>query len=188
MIVYEHNKLTVRHLKEADAALLVKWLSDPQVLTYYEGRDRPHDLALVKEHFYNGDESNVRCIIQYEGQDIGYIQYYPITDEERTEYGYDDFTGTIFGMDQFIGETDFWNRGIGTELITSMVRYLIIHAGAEKVVMDPQAWNERALRVYEKAGFVQKKYLQRHEWHEGEYRDCWVIEYASTKLRRDNIE
>lgn len=180
MMLYKHNKLLIRHLKETDADLLVKWLSDPRVLTYYGGRDCPHDQEMVREHFFDKDESSARCIIQYEGQDIGYIQYYPITDEERTEYGYDDFTGSIFGMDQFI-EPDFWNRGIGTELITSMVRYLITHEGAEKVVMDPQAWNERALRVYEKAGFVKKKYLQRHEWHEGEYRDCWIIEYASTE-------
>lgn len=48
----------------------------------------------------------------------------------------------------------------------------------DKIVMDPQAWNERALRVYEKGGFVKKKYLEKHEMHEGELRDCWLIEYA----------
>lgn len=177
MILYKHNRLTVRRLEETDAGLLAKWLSDPRVLAYYEGRDRPHDLELVNQHFFDRDESSTRCIIQYDGQDIGYIQYYCITDEERQEYGYLDFTGSIFGMDQFIGETTFWNRGIGTELITSMVRYLMFHEGAGKIIMDPQAWNERALRVYEKAGFIKKKYLKGHEWHEGEYRDCWIIEY-----------
>ncbi|WP_054954730.1 GNAT family N-acetyltransferase [Paenibacillus dakarensis] len=179
MIVYEHNKLIVRQLEEADASLLVKWLSDPRVLMYYEGRDRPHDLEMVKANFFDDDDSNTRCIIQYDGQDIGYIQFYRITDEERKEYGYAGFSGEIFGMDQFIGEASIWNRGIGTELITSMVRYLTVYAGAKKVVMDPQAWNKRALRVYEKAGFVKKKYIQRHEWHEGEYRDCWIMEYAA---------
>ncbi|UNK18625.1 acetyltransferase [Paenibacillus sp. N3/727] len=177
MILYTHNKLTIRYLAETDAPLLAVWLSDPLVLTYYEGRDRPHDLEMVKQHFFDDDESCTRCIVQYDGQDIGYIQYYAITDEERTEYGYVNFTGSIFGMDQFIGETTFWNQGIGTELITTMVRYLLFHEGADKIVMDPQAWNVRALRVYEKVGFVRKKYLQGHEWHEGEYRDCWIIEY-----------
>lgn len=179
MILYSHNKLVVRRLEETDAELLVKWLSDPKVLAYYEGRDRPHDLEMVKKHFLDEDKSITRCIIQYDGQDIGYIQYYCITDEEREQYGYNDFLGPIFGMDQFIGESSMWNRGIGTELITSMVYYLKSHEDAEKIVMDPQAWNERALRVYEKAGFVKKKYLPSHEWHEGEYRDCWIIEYCA---------
>jgi aminoglycoside 6'-N-acetyltransferase len=45
--------------------------------------------------------------------------------------------------------------------------------------MVPQAWNERALRCYEKCGFVKKIFLKQHEWHEGEYRDCWLIEFSS---------
>ncbi len=46
--------------------------------------------------------------------------------------------------------------------------------------MDPQAWNTRALRVYEKNGFKKKKYLEKHEMHEGELRDCWLIEYQGS--------
>lgn len=51
MILIQQNKLTVRTLTEEDAFLLVKWLSNPVVLEYYEGRDRVHDLELVKKHF-----------------------------------------------------------------------------------------------------------------------------------------
>lgn len=177
MRLYQHHQLTVRLLTDNDAPLLVKWLSDPQVLQYYEGRDRPHDLDLVKKHFYEKNEEIVQCIIEYNEQAIGYIQYYPISGEEIEEYGYQGFAGKIYGMDQFIGEVGYWNKGIGTKLIQSMVNHLIEHERADKIVMDPQAWNERALHVYEKCGFKKVKYLPRHEWHEGEYRDCWIIEH-----------
>jgi len=53
MIVYKTDDLLVRTLETSDQELLVKWLSDPRVLEYYGGRDRPHDLELVKEIFYN---------------------------------------------------------------------------------------------------------------------------------------
>ena len=46
---------------------------------------------------------------------------------------------------------------------------------------DPQAWNERAIRCYEKCGFKKVKLLPKHELHEGEYRDCWQIEYKSKR-------
>lgn len=36
--------LKIRALSPNDTAHLVKWLSDERVLTYYEGRDRPHEL------------------------------------------------------------------------------------------------------------------------------------------------
>lgn len=45
------------------------------------------------------------------------------------------------------------------------------------VVMDPQTWNKRAIRCYEKCGIKKVKILPEHEFHEGRYRDCWLIEY-----------
>ncbi|MNI31402.1 Bifunctional AAC/APH [compost metagenome] len=177
MILFQEDLLSIRTLTESDASLLVKWLSDPQVLEYYEGRDRSHDLALVMEHFYKQEQSTTRCIIQYNGEEIGYLQFYIIDDEEKEEYGYTGFQGNVYGMDQFIGEVSYWNKGIGTLLIINVVKYLF-QKGANKIVMDPQAWNHRALRVYEKCGFTKKKLLPEHEWHEGAFRDCWLIEYT----------
>lgn len=39
----KYGELIVRSLKHEDKALIVKWLSDNQVLKYYEGRNNPHD-------------------------------------------------------------------------------------------------------------------------------------------------
>lgn len=180
MILFQRDSLQVRLLQEEDAGLLVKWLSDPEVLAFYEGRDRPHDLPMVLDSFYTDEDDETRCIIEYDGQAIGYIQFYLITEEERVEYGYEDFIEGIYGMDQFIGEVRFWNQGIGTLLVKSMIDYLLQERNAGKIVMDPQAGNGRALRVYEKCGFRKKKLLPERELHEGIWRDCWLIEYDSS--------
>lgn len=177
MMIFRNEALTVRLLEEDDAPLLVRWLSDPQVLQYYEGRDRPHTPDMVKEHFYTRTEELTPCIVQYEGVNIGYLQYYPVDDEERAEYGYDDPAEIVYGMDQFIGEIAYWDRGIGSLLVRSTVEYLTGRLGASAVVMDPQTWNTRALRCYEKCGFQRKKLLPKRELHEGEFRDCWLMEY-----------
>ncbi|MCI3919440.1 acetyltransferase [Paenibacillus sp. TRM 82003] len=178
-MLFHKDNLGIRALLEEDAPLLVKWLSNPKVLEYYEGRDRTHDLDLVVKHFYEERDEITQCIIVYEGQDIGYVQFYPISKEERELYGYT-VDVVVYGMDQFIGETDLWNKGIGTTLVIS-VRDYIISQGVDIVVMDPQDWNQRALRCYEKSGFKKIKYLPEHEWHEGEKRDCWLIEYRVSK-------
>lgn len=147
MILFQEGKLSVRVLTDEDASQLSTWLSDERVLAYYECRDRPHDLDLVKKHFYNTQDNLSRCIIQYEQQEIGYIQFYPIDVEEREKYGYINESEIIFGMDQFIGEVEFWDKGIGTKLINATVE--------------------------------KRKLLEKHEWNEGEYRDCWLIEFAN---------
>ncbi|MCJ8010520.1 acetyltransferase [Paenibacillus sp. KQZ6P-2] len=178
MIILRQGDLAVRSLSVEDASLLLKWLSDPRVLEFYEGRDRPLDLEKVQEHFYREDSDSVRNIILYRDEPIGYIQFYEVDAEERELYGYGESQERIFGMDQFIGEPGCWNQGIGTQLIQAMTAYLFGSLQADRIVMDPQTWNSRAIHVYEKCGFVKKKLLPKREWHEGAYRDCWLIELA----------
>lgn len=182
MYYFHREQLAVRALTEEDAPLLVKWLSDPEVLQYYEGRDNAHDLDMVKQNYYDDEEEIYPCIVQYENVNIGYIQFYPIAETERIKYDYAATQEAIYGMDQFIGETAYWNRGIGTLLVSGMRDY-IISLGVNRIVMDPQTWNHRALRCYEKCGFVRKKLLPKNEWHEGEMRDCWLIEYQNIEKK-----
>ena len=176
MIFYKNGKLIVRSLEHSDKYLITKWLSDNEVLKYYEGRDNPHDEEMVEEKFYKKNMNKTRCIIEYCQLPIGYIQFYPISQKECEEFGYKNIQGTIFGMDQFIGETKYWEQGIGQLLIKSMTNFLISEKGAEKIILDPQVWNERAIRCYEKSGFIKTKLLPKHEFHEGELKDCWLME------------
>lgn len=177
MMLFQNNKLTVRELEREDNYLLAKWLSDPAVLQFYDGRDNPFDLEKVNEKFYSLQDNIARCIIAFEGVEIGYIQYYLLNENTRKKYGYLDDKNVMYGMDQFIGETQYWNKGIGKVLIKAMVDYLITKKHVTKIVMDPQAWNKRAIRCYEKCGFKKISLLPGHELHEGEYRDCWLMEY-----------
>ena len=146
----------------------------------YEGRDNPFTLEMVNEKFYNRAVGAERCIVVYENKDIGYIQFYPIEEEERKKYGYHDGQEVIYGTDQFIGEPDYWNQGIGTKLVRAMIHYLVHEKPANKVVMDPQTCNVRAIAAYEKCGLKKVKLLPENEWHEGKNRDCWLLEYQNS--------
>ncbi|MFS0690693.1 GNAT family N-acetyltransferase [Sporosarcina sp. 179-K 8C2 HS] len=177
-MIKHSERVAFRELIYEDKFLLAKWLSDPEVLQFYEGRDRPLDLRQVEEDFYGEVDDETRCLILYDEEPIGYVQFYPVGEEERRVYGYSDSLEILYGMDQFIGEPKYWNKGIGTQLIEMLVAHLLTEKDADRIVMDPQTWNERAIRCYEKCGFKKVKLLPKHEWHEGEYRDCWLIEYA----------
>lgn len=176
MVLFQKGKIVVRKLDLKDNVLLAKWLSDPKVLQYYEGRDNPHDIEKVNEVFFNKDPEVVGCIVKYGGVEIGYIQFYLVDDTTSEIKDYPP-SETVYGIDQFIGEVDYWNKGIGTLLVTAMVDYLINEKSADRVIMDPQVTNARALRCYEKCGFKKVRILPKQEFHEGEYKDCWLIEY-----------
>ena len=176
-MLFQKEKLKVRLLEKKDAPFIAKWLSDPHVLQYYEGRDNPFNLEKVYNVFFENETDTVKCLIEYENIETGYIQYYPLDFETRKVYGYLNEADIIFGIDQFIGEVKYWDRGIGQLLVSAMTDYLFHDKQASTVVMDPQSWNKRAIRCYEKCGYQKIKLMPKHELHEGEYRDCWLIEY-----------
>ncbi|WP_210470977.1 GNAT family N-acetyltransferase [Sporosarcina sp. 6E9] len=176
--IIKEEDIRVRELVKNDKTKLAKWLSNPEVLQYYEGRDNPFDVEKVEREFFGDEDDVTRCLIEYKETPIGYVQFYEIDVEERGLYGYPASNDVIYGMDQFIGESLYWNKGIGTKLISSVVEYLIHKKGADRLVMDPQTQNDRAIRCYETCGFEKVKLLPKRELHEGAYRDCWLMEYS----------
>ena len=165
-IINEGN-LQVRELERSISSFSRNGLSDPEILRYYEGRDNPFNIEKVEQNFFDDEENVVRCLVEFNGIPIGYVQFYIVEEEERQAYGYDDSSGNIYGMDQFIGESAYWDKGIGTQLVRSMVTYLTEEKGADRIVMDPQTWNERAIHCYEKCGFEKVKLLPANECMKG---------------------
>ena len=84
----------------------------------------------------------------------------------------------IYGVDQFIGEPEFWGKGIGTDFMKLVLSYLFNDKSANAVILDPHADNKRAIRCYEKVGFKIVKSLPKHELHDGEMVDCYLMEYT----------
>ena len=161
--------LSVRYLKDEDVHYLLKWLTDPNVLSYYEGRDRPYTKMKVREDFYL-DDDEIRCMVLYKEIPIGYLQFYPLKEIEGIT-----LPSRSYGMDQFIGETSYWNLGIGKLLVQSIVHYIKTTLKGSFIVMNPQVWNKRAIRCYEKAGFRSVGVLPNHEHHEGNWNDCLLM-------------
>lgn len=179
-----NGPVSVRPLAQEDAPLLLKWLTDPRVLEWYEGRDAAFTPERIQEDFYEESEAEPdmrRCVVEYEGAPVGYVQVYPLEGEGFREYGYPHPERRTFAMDQFLGEPDCWNRGIGRRFISMLLARLTEREGAEAVLLDPHTDNIRALRCYEACGFQKKKLLPAHELHEGQWKDCWLMEYRPTK-------
>jgi aminoglycoside 6'-N-acetyltransferase len=168
-----------------DYKLLEKWLSDPAVLEFYEGRDNPFNLEKVMKKFAHrtrGESEVTPCIIEYDDQAIGYIQYYIVDAEEYEVHDKIDIGEYLypFGMDLFIGETEYWNMGIGTYLVKGMIHYLFENENADGIFIDPHTCNKRAIKCYEKSGFNPITVIEKRELHEGECRDSLIMFISST--------
>ncbi len=71
----------------------------------------------------------------------------------------------------FIGEKEALGQGYGTEAARLMIDYAFHETGLHKLMLRVLAENGRAIRSYEKAGFVREAYLRDEVFLEGRYKD-----------------
>lgn len=176
----EVKRVSFRTMNEDDLALILKWLTDDRVLEFYDGRDKKYTQKTIREQYTEqwADEL-YRVIIQYDTTPIGYAQIYRVQGKLLDEYNYHKTDEKIYAMDQFIGEPEYWNMGIGAEYCRVACQYLRTELGADGVILDPRKNNPRAIRAYQKAGFEIIKELPEHELHEGKKEDCVLMEWRA---------
>ena len=178
MINIIKQNIKIRELTNNDFSLMLKWLTDKRVLEFYGGRDKKYTFESIKEHYTEQWKDEViRVIIEYNSIPIGYGQIYKMYDELYADYDYPKSNDIVYGMDQFIGEPEYWNKGIGKEYIKIVVDFLRKERKADAVILDPHKDNVKAIKCYEKAGFKIIKELPKHEMHEGIKKDCYLMEY-----------
>jgi RimJ/RimL family protein N-acetyltransferase len=74
-----------------------------------------------------------------------------------------------------IGPPDRWGRGYGTEATILVTRFAFRQLGLEKVYLGVFEGNDRAKRVYEKAGYRTEAELPRHHFLEGRLVTSYVM-------------
>ena len=146
-------RLKFRPLTSDDFPLLLEWLSREHVRQWWD--DGEDTIEKVTLHYGEEEEGLERFILvaseESGDKPVGYFQHYSAGD------------GAV-GIDQFIGEEDYINRGVGTEAISIFVEMIMRRHEPASIILDPSPDNKRAIRCYEKVGF---KYYETKEGAEG---------------------
>lgn len=144
--VLQTGRLRLRPLAVADLRRCVKWFSDPQVIRFL-GRNSPVTFAEEERWFrdYERRADDQIFAIEVEGLHIGNIGLHKIDRVHRKAE-----VGIV------IGEPAFWSKGYGTEAMETALRYAFGPLGLNKVSLDVLDYNERAIRTYERLGFVKE--------------------------------
>lgn len=161
------SNLTIRAMSESDYSYMAKWLNDDLVVEYYSPRLTLEEVIAKYGPRINNEHYVMPCIVEYKDEPIGYIQYYRTPKEQLEIYGYP-VEESVYGIDQFIGEPSLWGKGIGTQMISSLLDYMNSRLGVKKVVLNVKSSNNKAINCYKKSGFRFVKKLEHNyslmEW------------------------
>jgi RimJ/RimL family protein N-acetyltransferase len=70
-----------------------------------------------------------------------------------------------------IGDKTVWDQGYGTEVMTLLLRHGFATLNLNRVYLRVYAENKRAIRTYEKAGFVHEGRMRQAVYKHGAYSD-----------------
>jgi diamine N-acetyltransferase len=168
-IVYG-ERLRLRRVEREDVSKFHEWVNDPEVT---EGLSLLFPMAFEDEdRWYQGtlgrDMQERPFAIEVRSGDgwqlIGNCSFFDIEREARS--------GEIGIM---IGDKSMWNQGLGTEAMKLLLRIGFETLNLNRVFLRVYSDNLRAIRSYEKAGFVPEGTMRQAVYKKGRYGDIHIM-------------
>ncbi len=145
-----------------DAARFAEWANDPEVAA---------GVTLARQVL--GVERMRDKVARHAGRQAYFAIVALDGDEPIGNCGIDDIsavdrTGELVIM---IGDKRFWDRGFGTDAVRLLLRFGFLTLGLNNIRLRAHAFNERAIRCYEKCGFKRWGCWPDSWYHDGELHD-----------------
>lgn len=146
--VLEGELVRLRPMVEADRPALIGVLADPTVTEWWDTRG-PENSA---DELIAGEPRWFVWAIEADGELAGSVQ---ASEEDDPDYQH-------AGIDIFLSAR-FQGRGLGTDAVRTVARWLFEARGHHRLTIDPAAANTRAIRTYEKVGFKRVGVMRQYE-------------------------
>lgn len=167
MTTLQGAQVTLRPPTEDDVPELVRIRTTEQVRRWWRGGD---DMtSAVTEDLAQPDVETF--VIDHEDRVAGAIQWQAETEPDYLHASIDIYLDPALHA-----------RGLGSDAIRTLARYLINDLGHHRLVIDPAADNVAAIRCYTKVGFKPVGVMRQYElsldgsWHDGLLMDLLVGE------------
>ncbi len=170
MLKLESRLIRLRPLRPADLATTLSWRNDPAIRDNALGHRFPVTEVMERRWIdaaLDGTDTS-RAVFGIEDRAdeklVGYTQLNSIDSLARH---------ARFGM--LIGDADRHGRGLGRDALTLTLAFAFHTINLRRIHLQVVASNERALRLYERAGFLREGVLREHVFVDGAYRDLILM-------------
>jgi RimJ/RimL family protein N-acetyltransferase len=160
---YEGERVYFRPLEPSDEPLLREWINDPanwrtldHLLPVNELRER----EVIEKRYKSASDIALGIVVRSGDRLIGVASLNRINGPNRS---------AVFGI--VLGDRAHQSQGYGTEATRLMVRYGFRELNLNRIGLTVYADNERGIRAYRRAGFVQEGRLREVYFRNGSYHD-----------------
>ena len=167
------ERLYLRPLDEEDLDRCLRWINDPELQARI-GRRHPMSRAQEQEwlagQYKREDHMNLAIVLVDGDRHVGNCGFNQIDFINRS---------AEFGI--LIAERDVWGQGYGPEAARLILKYGFEEFGLHRVELTVFAFNEHAMRAYQKAGFVHEGTKRQAYFRGGTFHDVHVMSVLASE-------
>lgn len=166
VVYYEGERIYFRPIEPGDEPLCRRWINDPRVwrtLSHRTPVNECREREWIEGH--GKRDTDVICgIVARDGDRlVGSCGLHQISPVDHS---------AVYGL--MIGEVEAQNQGYGSEATRLMVQLGFEEFNLHRIELCVYDFNPRAIRVYEKAGFVREGIRRQAVWRGSQYRDVLI--------------
>ncbi len=142
------NKVKLRDKRLSDARNDYVWQTDPELVQLDAAPTLtipfPKYLAEYAIHLrYPAPTRHIFAIETLDSKHIGNCTYYNVDETDgEAELGI------------IIGDRNYWDKGYGTDVITTLVDYIFLETNLKRLYLKTLDWNVRAHKCFKKCGLA----------------------------------
>ena len=157
----------LRAYEKSDADALFRWFSDEEVTRWLGPPNLPSRAQqgkFIEMASASGDDAKYFAIETLDGKLVGDCGLRKIDWKSRKA----EFFLTI-------GEKQLWGKGLGSDALRIAIRLAFDKLNLNRLWLTTLVNNSRAVRCYEKCGFVREGLLRQESFVDGKYRDVFMM-------------
>jgi RimJ/RimL family protein N-acetyltransferase len=166
MSIIYGERIRLRSAERSDLEKFVEWINDPEVtegLTLFLPMSSVDEEKWFEGVMQHAQEEKPLVIDMKDGATWRCIG--------NSNFMSFDWVARSAEVGIMLGDKSIWNQGYGTETMTLLLRHGFGTLNLNRIYLRVYSENKRAIRTYEKAGFVHEGCMRQAVYKNGKYND-----------------
>ena len=177
-IKIKSKNIYLKSLKDNDITKkYISWLNDKRVNKFLETRHSIHTYDSISKFIDTCNKSkNIYLLGIFNSENnihIGNIKLGPIKMEHK-----------LASVSLFIGQKEFWGKGISVEAIKTITNYAFDILNLNKVVAGMYIKNIKSIKAFKKVGFKKEGLRIQHYKLDGKYEDVIQLGLLKNEFKK----